>query len=214
MATLREIRAAKERVRRKMVDMIHENPESGPFEFLRAQLELSGADVSEIETIEDARMALKTLPKRSQKDIQARQKMYNKEYYSMLEELKSGKLDKIKRLPAIAAKTITKGAAIGTSVAGVVNTLAPNLFPTMVGYYAGSASIGTLQKLGLVTIGAFSTPEIAKGAVLVAGAAVGAVVYTAGKAVYTGLKKIAKKSIDKRIEEENSDRASDDSSER
>lgn len=77
--------------------------------------------------------------------------------------------------------TIVRGAAAGVSVAGVVNTLAPGLFSTSMGYMAaslkGTTVGGWLAKLGLVSFGVFAQPTVSQGVILILGAGIGIIVY-------------------------------------
>lgn len=90
-----------------------------------------------------------------------------------------------------AGRILVRGAAIGTSAAGIINTAAPGLFSTALGYIAGSmkgtALLSTMTRLGLVTAGVFTPPVISQYAILAFGAAAGiagyAVCFLIGKCV-------------------------------
>lgn len=74
-------------------------------------------------------------------------------------------------------KIVSKSIAAGISAAGIVNTIAPGLFPTTMGYLAGSLR-GTgfadaMVKIGLFSLGAFSTPTISSYGILAVGAVLG-----------------------------------------
>lgn len=196
MATLKEIREAKKEVQAKIVSGITERPDIGPYEFLIHQLQLRGVNTEEVRDMESARTALKTLSRKDRAEVRSIQKVYNQEYYKAMEAMNKGNFDLVKKLPRAVVGFFSKGIAAGVGVAGVVNTIAPNLFPTLVGYYAGSAPVNALTKLGLISIGAFSTPAIAHEAVLVTGAAIGAAVYAVGKGAI-GIGKAIHKKVEK-----------------
>ena len=205
MATLKEIRKAQESVRARIAKEIKERPDIGPYEFLISQLQSKGIETSEIVDMDSAHKAINSLKRTDRIDIRRNQKMYNQEYFNAMEEVNKGNFELIKKLPQSVVKLIAKGAAYGTGVAGVVNTITPNLFPTLVGYYAGSAPVNALTKLGLVSIGAFSTPAIAQGAVLAVGAAAGVATYAVGKGIVEAGKAIHKK-VQKNKESNNEER--------
>ena len=87
-------------------------------------------------------------------------------------------------------KIIVRGSGIGLSAAGVVNTAAPGLFSTSMGYIAGSlkgtGAAAVLSKLGLLSIGTFTPPVFTQGAILALGATAGVIVY----ALCAGVKKL------------------------
>ena len=204
MADLKEIKKAKKDVQMMIANEISKRPDIGPYEFLVSQLALKGVNTLEIRDMESARAALKTLSRKDRSEIRKTQRLYNQEYYKAMEELNKGNFDGFKKLPRAIVGFFSKGIAAGVGVAGVVNTIAPNLFPTLVGYYAGSAPVNALTKLGLISIGAFSTPAIAHEAVLVTGAVIGAAVYTVGKGAI-GIGKAVHKKIEKNKAKENKD---------
>ena len=78
------------------------------------------------------------------------------------------------------AKILTAGIGTGISAAGVVNTVAPGLFNTLVGYLAGylhgSGNANWLVQLGLVSLGVFSTPTITAAGILALGGVLGLVI--------------------------------------
>lgn len=72
-------------------------------------------------------------------------------------------------------KSLTKGAATGASIAGIVNTAAPGVIPTFCGYLVGKGFGDLLVQAGLITFGVFSQPSINAVAILGVSAAIGAV---------------------------------------
>ena len=77
------------------------------------------------------------------------------------------------RVPAF----VIKGAAYGVGAAGAVNTWAPGLFPTMVGYLAAQQP-QMLAKASLLGIGIFTPTGISAKIILGVGAVIGVVVYS------------------------------------
>ena len=63
-------------------------------------------------------------------------------------------------------KEVMKGFAMGISVAGIVNTVAPGAIPSFCGYLVGKGFGNLLLRAGLITFGLFSQPSINAVAVL------------------------------------------------
>lgn len=76
---------------------------------------------------------------------------------------------------------IVKGAGIGISVAGTINTIAPGLFPYVSGVITGmNNAIAWWQKLGISVVAITAPQEISGWLIIGVGAVVGATVYTMG----------------------------------
>ena len=81
-------------------------------------------------------------------------------------------------------KAIVKGATIGASVAGVVNTVFPNLVPVAGTYLTTSSSIPNQAKLAILTFLASLPVDLASGyTVLGIGAGIGSLAYSGYKLV-------------------------------
>ena len=120
---------------------------------------------------------MRKLPRSKKKIIRRVLKDYQRAQDEEYKQLYRDVYCRLFEYPVRIFKIFTKGAAIGMSVAGIVNTIAPNLFPTALGYIAGSMSMNILVKIGMVSVGVFSPPVFTRGAILYIGAAVGAVIY-------------------------------------
>ena len=184
MATRAEIKAARERVLAELDNRIKENPNIGVHECIEKMLD--GMNIPhEGKTPEELRGVVESLDKRQQKTIREGVNLYKKSYDKAIEDYQKGSTSALKRIPQSIVGTLTKGASIGAGVAGVVNTIAPNLFPAAASFFAGASELNAVQK-GLIFIGAAVAPEpISKGAIIGIGAAAGAIIYGAGKLVKT-----------------------------
>ena len=81
-------------------------------------------------------------------------------------------------------KTVVKGASLGASVAGVVNTIFPNLIPVAGTYLTTSSSIPNQAKLAILTFLASLPVDLASGyTVLGIGAGIGSLAYSGYKLV-------------------------------
>ena len=184
MATRAEIKAAKERVLAELNNRIKENPNIGVHECIETMLD--GMNVPhEGKSPEELRGVVESLDRKQQKTIREGVNLYKKSYDKAIEDYQKGSTSALKRIPQSLVGTLTKGASIGAGVAGVVNTIAPNLFPAAASFFAGASELNAVQK-GLIFIGAAVAPEpISKGAIIGIGAAAGAIIYGAGKLVKT-----------------------------
>ena len=181
MANLKEVVEQKNKVRELIAEKIKANPEIGPYEFLLIQLKEKNIDTSEIKNIEGAREAVNSLSRKDKLEVRKNTRIYNEEYFKAVQQMQKGNFDLLKKLPKNVAEIVGKGIALGASAAGVVNTLAPSLFPTLMGYLAGTSSANTLVKLGILGASAFTPPALGQAAVLAVGAAAGVAVYGVGK---------------------------------
>lgn len=193
MATVEELKLAKAKVKEEFLERVKENPDIGLHEFAKQELESMGIDTSEFKTFKELANRVSKLSFSQKRKFGKDFKIYESDYKKAIEDLKKGTHRSILELPKKAIEAIVKGAGIGTSVAGIVNTMAPNLFPVAMGYAAAAIPTDTLVKLGLVSIGAFSTPVISQGAVLGVGAVAGATIYTAGKITSGAIKGVHNK---------------------
>ena len=184
MATRAEIKETRARVLAELNNRIKENPNIGVHEWIERMLD--GMNVPhEGKTPEELRDVVESLDRRQQKIIREGVGEYKKTYDKAIDEYQKGSTSGLKRIPQAIVGTLTKGASIGMGVAGVVNTLAPNLFPAATSFFAGASEMSAFQK-GLMFIGAAVAPEpISKGAIIGIGAAAGAVIYGSGKLVKT-----------------------------
>lgn len=188
MATKAEIKATRERVLTELNDRIKENPNVGVHECIETMLDRMNVS-HEGKSLEELRSVVESLDRNQQKTIREGVNLYKKSYDKAIEDYQRGSTSALKRIPQSIVGTLTKGASIGAGVAGVINTIAPNLFPAAASFFAGASEMSALQK-GLIFIGAAVAPEpISKGAIIGIGAAAGAVIYGTGKLV----KKIATK---------------------
>lgn len=202
MAKLKEITDQKKRVRELIAERIKSHPEVGPYEFLLMQLQERKVNTTEIQNIESARNAISTLPMKDRREIRRDLRTYNGEYFKAVQEMQKGKYDLLKKLPKNVAEIVGRGGALGVSAAGVVNTLMPSLFPTLMGYLAGTSSANTLVKLGILGASAFTPPALGQAAVLAVGAAAGVAVYGVGKGIVSATKAIRKKMNDGKNKED------------
>lgn len=184
MATKNEIKEARKRALEEVNTRLKENPNIGVHECIEKMLD--GMNVPhEGKTPEELRSVVESLDRKQQKIIREGVILYKKSYDKAIEDYQKGSTSALKRIPQSIAGTLAKGASIGAGVAGVVNTIAPNLFPAAASFFAGASEMSALQK-GLIFIGAAVAPEpISKGAIIGIGAATGAVIYGAGKLVKT-----------------------------
>lgn len=96
-------------------------------------------------------------------------------------ELKEKEKFKLVKKPI---KVIAKGAGLGASVAGCVNTLFPNLIPVIGTYITTSSNISSKAKLALLTSLASLPIDLASGyGVIAVGAGLGALTYSGYKLV-------------------------------
>lgn len=197
MATKAEIKETRAKVLTELDNRLKENPNVGVFECVRKMLD--GMNVPHADKKdEELRDVVENLERKKQKIIIEGTGEYKKKYDKVIAEYQKGSTSALKRIPQAIVGTLTKGASIGAGVAGVVNTLAPNLFPAAASFFAGASEMSAIQK-GLIFIGAAVAPEpISKGAIIGIGAAAGAVIYGAGKLVKT----IATKNKEKKEEKE------------
>lgn len=184
MATRNEIKVAKERVLAELDNRIKENPNIGVYDYIEKMLDDMNVP-HEGKSPEELRAAVESLDRKRQKIIKEGAGLYKKSYDKVIEEYQRGSTSALKKIPQAIVGTLAKGASIGAGAAGVVNTIAPNLFPAATSFFAGASEMSALQK-GLIFIGAAVAPEpISKGAIIGIGAAAGAVIYGSGKLVKT-----------------------------
>lgn len=81
-------------------------------------------------------------------------------------------------------RTIVKGASIGSGVAGVVNTILPNLAPTIAAYITATSGMGA-AKTGIALLATAATPIVVHHSVILG---VGAI---AGLAIYLPIKMLS-----------------------
>lgn len=197
----REISHSRDEVRAEIDRRLKENPNLGPQEFTVKLLEQKGIACTGKSPLE-IRKILKTLSLADKKEIRDSLDRYSEFQSDSIKNFRKGLSNPFGRLTGACIKTLSKGAAVGTSIAGVINTLAPNLVPTGLGYLAGAGHYSTLAKLGLVAAGSL-TPTVAGHAVILGvGAAAGAAVYTASKLVVGAGKGIAHASRKRREKKE------------
>ena len=91
-------------------------------------------------------------------------------------EFKKQKYDGLKKAPLTLLDVIFSGASVGVGVAGVVNTVAPGLFSTIIGYIAAKQP-QLLAKASLLGIGIFTPHGVSAEIILGIGAVAGIVVY-------------------------------------
>lgn len=205
MASKEEIILAKEKVKKEINNRIKENPDIGIYEFTKQELDILGIDTSEVKNMMDLGEKIKALPADKKRVLGKDLKEYKKEYDKAIKEVNNGIYSGIKGLPRKVLDVIIKGAGIGMSVAGVINTIAPGTFPTLMGYLAGAGTMDWLIKAGLLSAGMLTSPDFAKGVILYGGAVVGATVYTTGKLGIKAVKNIHNK-IKSKKENDNMER--------
>lgn len=188
MATQNEVKLKKREVKELIKRRLREDPDIGPHEFVGQFLQTRGIDV-DIQDPEAIRSKVKELNGRDKSDTVRALSEYRKYYDKAITDLDKGMHHDITKLPRVAIATITKGAGIGVGVATTVNTIAPGLFSTTAGYLAGAGIVSEswLVNAGLLTTGIFAPTTVSAGAVLAVGAVTGAVTYTAGKLVVSGI---------------------------
>jgi len=64
-------------------------------------------------------------------------------------------------------KSSIRGFMVGASFAGIVNTLAPGVIPTFVGYLVGKGFGDVLARCGLITFGVFASHTVNASVVLI-----------------------------------------------
>lgn len=206
MANIEEVKNKKIKTKELIEKALKENPDVGPHEFVGSFLRLRGynVDSNDPEKIKETVKGLKMSEKHK---VVTALSSYKKQYDEAIADLSKKDYAKLMKIPGNAIGTLTKGAAYGIGVAGTINTIAPGLYSTALGYLAGSGIVSqnTLVNLGLVSAGIFSQPVVSAGAIVAVGAAVGAVTYGTGKLVLSGIKGIAKgiKNNHKNNEQEN-----------
>lgn len=199
MASLEQIREQKKKVKTTIKDMIKENPQVGPYDFLVMQLKAKGVDVGEARNTEEIKEKYQALNMKDKREIKKNLNVYSEEYQKALSDIKRNDFSKAIKLPKKVLDVVVKGGTAGIAVAETVNGVVPNLLPTLAGYIAGSSSMNVLAKLGLISLGAFSTPQITTGAIIAVGAVAGSISYAIGKGVMGLIKAIKNKSAEKRI---------------
>lgn len=193
MADKNEVRKSKKEVLDEIRLRIRENPDVGVHEFVGQMLQARGIDV-DINNPKGISAKVKSLKGKEKKEIVIALEEYKKEYELAIKEMEKGNMKNIIKLPAKLLAIMTKGIAIGMSGAGIVNTIAPGLFNTMLGYLAGAGvELHELVRLGLVTTGIFAPPAFSQGAILALGGIIGGVTYTSGKLVVNGVKALVNK---------------------
>ena len=181
MATLGEIRASKEEVKEKIMEMAKKNPNKGAYEFTEASLRIMGKGDVKVKSPEDFKYAISGLSRAEKNQLKSGLEEYSSAQEQAMKELQSGgSIEKIVKLPGKLISTVAKGAGIGVGVAGVTNTVAPGLFSTAAGFISANAP-ALSAKLGIAAAGIFATPAISSTAILGAGAVLGATIYTIGK---------------------------------
>ena len=203
MATKSEIKNKRAEVKEMIKTRLREDPDIGPHEFVGHFLQAKGIEV-DAKDPEAIRSKVKELEGKDKSDTVRALSEYRKHYDKAITDLDKGLHHNITELPRKAIAAITKGAGIGIGVATTVNTIAPGLFSTAAGYLAGSGIVSTswLVNAGLITTGIFAPTTVTVGAVLAVGAITGAVTYTAGKAVVSGVKALYKGIKDKKQDKE------------
>ena len=154
---------------------------SALYEVTQAAIRTVGGYDIRIDSDESMRKAINGLASSQRKQVREIVNAHMKDVNLACAEAMKGKFAGLIKLPAKLIGTITKGAAIGTSVAGIINSVFPGLFNTLCGYIAG-ASPEIWKKLVGLGIGMVTNQAIAGQVMLGAGAALGAVVYAVGKA--------------------------------
>ena len=137
------------------------------------------------------RKAINGLPGQQRKQVREIVRTHMKDVNLACADATKGKMAGLVNLPTKLISAITRGAAIGTSITAIVNSLFPGLFNTMCGFMAASAP-QIWQKLASLGIGFVTDQAIAGKIMLAAGAAVGAVLYSAGGAGIAAIKGIRK----------------------
>lgn len=210
MASIEEIKKAKELAITKLNEKIENAPNIGLFEFMQAELSSFGVDCANVQNKEELKKAVRQLSHSQKKILKEDFENYQRVYSEAIKDVHSGVYSKALALPKSLVSTVTHGAIKGMGVAGVVNTVAPGLFPTLAGYIAGSSiidssTLGVLAKLGLVSAGVFTPTAITQGGIIAIGAVTGAVVYSAGKLVTSTVKGLHRK-IQKRAAKKHRDK--------
>lgn len=194
MANLAEIERAQQVIANEVSDRINKDPNVGVNEFVAAGYKVASHSVQEPSN-EELRKVTTSLPVGKQIVVRREIDDYQKDKFEMREKLAKGDkssikdfaMKTIKRLPGLSAAL---GAGYG--IAQWVNIVAPNLYPTLVGFFTGVSEMSAWEKF-LMVIGSAITPEpVSKGVILATGAAIGGVIYGVGagaKAIYRKIKK-------------------------
>lgn len=189
MATKSEIIKSKEKVLEEISKRLKENPNIGIHECVEKTLDTMGV-AHEGKKGMELKKVIEGLDRKQRKIVMSSIDLYKKTYDGIIEEYQSGSKEALKKIPKTIVGTLVKGGSKGAGIAGIVNTIAPNLFPVAVSFFAGASKINPLQKT-ITLLGASIAPEpISKGAILGIGATVGAITYGTGKAVKGIYKKI------------------------
>lgn len=189
MATKSEIKTSRQKVLEEIDKRIKENPNIGIHECVEKTLDTMGVSHEGKKEIE-LKEVVEGLNHKQQKIVRSSVDLYKKTYDGIIAEYQRGSKSSLKKIPKAIVETLAKGGSIGAGFAGVVNTIAPNLFPVAASYFAGASQISGWQKF-LILIGASVAPEpISKGAIIGIGAATGALTYGTGKVVKGIYKKI------------------------
>lgn len=192
MANLDQVRKSKKVIIYEVKQRLEKDPNVGLHEFTASYLESKGIEVDRNNPREILER-VKELKGRDRKKVGIAVKEYDREYRNAVEKLNSGLHRDITKLPRKAVATIVKGATKGIGLAATVNMVAPGLFSTGLGYLAGAGvKLPWPAKTGFIIAGSLAPKSVSEGAILAVGAIAGGVVYSAGKAVVTGVKKIVK----------------------
>jgi len=179
-----ELQETKEKIRQKLQEKLQENSQEGVLQYSREVLTGMGVSCQNA-TVEEIKTVIKELPLAQQEEVLQQLDVYKKAQDEAIKEFQSSKRHSFKKI----AEYAVKGAAMGASIAGLVNAAAPGLVPTFCGYLAGKGYGDAIVQLGLVTFGALAAPTTNTAVVLkVAGIAGGAV----GGAIGVG-KEVVKK---------------------
>lgn len=193
MATLKEIQNAKRQTKNALIEEMKKNPNKGMYEFFAAELNACGVEINDVNDKDEIDKKIKKLPAKKRKMLKEDSKLYGKAYVKCLEDATRGKYDGLKDLPKVAIDTVLKGAGAGMAVSSVINTLLPNLVPTLGGYLAAKLPADLVVETGLF-IASAALPVSTTGAIVVgAGTAIGATTAIVGKTLLTGAKGIGNK---------------------
>lgn len=156
------------------------------FEYAKEVLRGMNVDCENIESIDDLKKVVKKLPKEQRKEfVKELEKLDELEKESISNLEKNNKPHPFGKL----VKAVTKGAAKGAGIAGIINTIAPGIVPTFCGFLVGKGFGSVLEKIGILSIGFLGSHSFNTTAVLGVSAAIGGAV-GAGCAIVGGAKKM------------------------
>ena len=183
---IQELQKNKELVRKELEARMKDDNEIGMLDYSK-ELLLGMGLPCENRSVEEIKKLFKSLPGEQQKQFIEQLNIYKQAQDEALEEFKEGKSHCFKKIAKISAK----GAAIGATIAGIVNATAPGLVPTFCGYLAGKGYGDIITELGLVAFGILASPEVNATAILkiagLTGGAVGGAIGV-GKEVFSAVK--------------------------